>query len=41
MPSNRTDTLGVFLCGDVMTGRGSDQALPYPADPTLFESYQT
>jgi len=34
---NRANTLCVFLCGDVMTGRGIDQALPHPSDPTLFE----
>ena len=27
----------LFLCGDVMTGRGIDQALPYPGDPRLHE----
>ena len=29
----------MFLCGDVMTGRGIDQVLPHPGDPLLFESY--
>jgi poly-gamma-glutamate synthesis protein (capsule biosynthesis protein) len=29
----------VFLCGDVMTGRGIDQALPHPVDPVLYEPY--
>lgn len=29
----------LFLCGDVMTGRGIDQILPYPSDPRLFEPY--
>jgi poly-gamma-glutamate capsule biosynthesis protein CapA/YwtB (metallophosphatase superfamily) len=28
----------LFLCGDVMTGRGIDQILPRPGKPTLFES---
>ena len=28
----------LFLCGDVMTGRGIDQVLPYPGDPRLQES---
>lgn len=32
-------TLTLFLCGNVMTGRGIDQILPYPGDPQLFESY--
>jgi poly-gamma-glutamate capsule biosynthesis protein CapA/YwtB (metallophosphatase superfamily) len=27
------------LCGDVMLGRGVDQVLPHPGDPTLWESY--
>ncbi len=27
----------LFLCGDVMMGRGIDQALPHPADPVLYE----
>ena len=27
----------VFLCGDVMTGRGIDQILPHPSDPVLYE----
>ena len=29
----------LFLCGDVMTGRGIDQILPHPGDPTLHESF--
>jgi poly-gamma-glutamate synthesis protein (capsule biosynthesis protein) len=29
----------LFLCGDVMTGRGIDQALPHPANPILYEPY--
>lgn len=28
----------LFLCGDVMTGRGIDQALSHPGNPTLHES---
>jgi poly-gamma-glutamate capsule biosynthesis protein CapA/YwtB (metallophosphatase superfamily) len=31
----------VFLCGDVMTGRGIDQILPHPNKPQLYESYVT
>jgi len=27
----------LFLCGDVMTGRGIDQALPHPGNPQLHE----
>jgi poly-gamma-glutamate synthesis protein (capsule biosynthesis protein) len=29
----------LFLCGDVMLGRGVDQILPHPGDPTLQEGY--
>lgn len=29
----------IFMCGDVMTGRGIDQVLPHPADPVIHESY--
>jgi poly-gamma-glutamate capsule biosynthesis protein CapA/YwtB (metallophosphatase superfamily) len=29
----------MFLCGDVMTGRGVDQILPHPGDPRLREPY--
>jgi poly-gamma-glutamate capsule biosynthesis protein CapA/YwtB (metallophosphatase superfamily) len=29
----------VFVCGDVMTGRGVDQVLPHPADPELREAH--
>jgi poly-gamma-glutamate synthesis protein (capsule biosynthesis protein) len=29
----------VFVCGDVMTGRGVDQILPRPGDPQLWETY--
>jgi len=32
-------TLKLFLAGDVMTGRGIDQILPHPGDPTLRERY--
>ena len=33
------DEVTLFLCGDVMTGRGIDQVLPHPSDPRLEESY--
>lgn len=29
----------IFLCGDVMTGRGIDQVLPHPGDPRIYEPY--
>ncbi|WNG28559.1 CapA family protein [Cystobacter fuscus] len=33
------DALTLFLCGDVMTGRGIDQVLPHPCPPHLYEPY--
>ncbi|MFD2421207.1 CapA family protein [Amycolatopsis pigmentata] len=33
--------VGVFLCGDVMTGRGVDQILAHPGDPRLSEHVVT
>src|SRR6266487_5267525 len=32
-------SLRLFLCGDVMTGRGIDQALPHHVNPILYEPY--
>jgi poly-gamma-glutamate capsule biosynthesis protein CapA/YwtB (metallophosphatase superfamily) len=29
----------LFLCGDVMTGRGIDQILLHPSNPVLYETY--
>jgi poly-gamma-glutamate synthesis protein (capsule biosynthesis protein) len=29
----------LFMTGDVMTGRGIDQVLPYPSDPVIYEGY--
>jgi poly-gamma-glutamate synthesis protein (capsule biosynthesis protein) len=29
----------LFLCGDVMTGRGIDHILAHPSDPQIFEQY--
>ncbi|MGB9080247.1 MAG: CapA family protein [Desulfuromonadaceae bacterium] len=37
MPSHSAVT--IFMCGDVMTGRGIDQALPSPGDPHIYEPY--
>jgi poly-gamma-glutamate synthesis protein (capsule biosynthesis protein) len=34
-----TAAIKLFLCGDVMTGRGIDQVLPHPGDTTLHEGY--
>jgi poly-gamma-glutamate synthesis protein (capsule biosynthesis protein) len=37
-PAERT-LVTIFLCGDVMTGRGVDQVLPHPGEPQLHEPY--
>ncbi len=31
--------VAIFMTGDVMTGRGIDQALPFAGDPIIHESY--
>jgi len=31
----------IFLCGDIMPGRGIDQVLPHPSDPRIHEPYLT
>jgi poly-gamma-glutamate synthesis protein (capsule biosynthesis protein) len=36
-----SDVITLFLCGDVMIGRGIDQILPYPSPPHLHEPYVT
>ncbi|HLF76358.1 MAG TPA: CapA family protein [Dehalococcoidia bacterium] len=33
--------MNLFLCGDVMAGRGIDQILPRPSEPTLYEPSAT
>src|SRR5262245_54374600 len=33
------ESIRMFFCGDVMTGRGIDQVLPHPGNPVLYESY--
>ena len=35
------DGLTLALTGDVMTGRGIDQVLPHPSDPSLYEPAMT
>ena len=37
--SRKTNVITLFLCGDVMTGRGIDQIFPHPSDPILYEPY--
>lgn len=36
---NANHSMTIFTCGDVMTGRGIDQVMPHPGDPTLHEPY--
>jgi poly-gamma-glutamate synthesis protein (capsule biosynthesis protein) len=38
-PDGAAREVTLFLCGDVMTGRGVDQILPHPSSPELFEPY--
>ena len=38
-PGDAGSALTLFLCGDVMTGRGIDQILPHPSRPRLHESH--
>jgi poly-gamma-glutamate synthesis protein (capsule biosynthesis protein) len=37
--SGNSDQITLFMCGDVMTGRGIDQVLPYPSAPRLYERH--
>jgi len=37
MPGLGDGAVRLFFCGDVMTGRGIDQILPHPGEPTLHE----
>ncbi|WP_340123377.1 CapA family protein [Methylobacter svalbardensis] len=39
--SRKPQTITLFLCGDMMTGRGIDQVLPYPGNPRIHEPYMT
>ncbi len=38
-PPRNDRLIRLFLAGDVMTGRGIDQILSHPGDPTLYEEY--
>ena len=38
-PTRADDECTLFLCGDVMTGRGIDQVLPHPGPPLLHEPF--
>ncbi len=37
--SDSGDGITIFMCGDVMTGRGIDQVLPHPSDSRIHEPY--
>jgi poly-gamma-glutamate capsule biosynthesis protein CapA/YwtB (metallophosphatase superfamily) len=36
---NENNSVKLFICGDVMLGRGIDQILPHSVNPKLYESY--
>ncbi|MFO7179882.1 MAG: CapA family protein [Pseudomonadota bacterium] len=38
-PALDSASVRLFLCGDVMTGRGIDQILPHPSAPELHEDF--
>ena len=39
MEEQRSHIINMFICGDVMTGRGVDQVLPHPGNPFIHEPY--
>ncbi|HEX7643202.1 MAG TPA: CapA family protein [Burkholderiaceae bacterium] len=39
LPRPPQSDISLFLCGDVMTGRGIDQILPHAGEPQLFEPF--
>ena len=38
LPS-QSNAITIFMCGDVMLGRGIDQVLSHPGDPVIYEQY--
>lgn len=36
---NASQQIKVFVCGDVMSGRGLDQIMECPGDPKIFEPF--
>ena len=40
-PAVSSETVTLFLAGDVMTGRGVDQVLAHPSDPQIYEAHMT
>ena len=41
VPRRRSETITLFLAGDVMTGRAIDQVLPHAGSPRIFEPYSS
>jgi poly-gamma-glutamate synthesis protein (capsule biosynthesis protein) len=41
MDASDKRSVTIFLCGDVMTGRGIDQILPHPSPPRIYEACVT
>jgi poly-gamma-glutamate synthesis protein (capsule biosynthesis protein) len=39
MKEQRSHIINMFICGDVMIGRGVDQVLPHPGNPLIHEPY--
>jgi len=39
LPGKDSPAITLFLCGDVMSGRGIDQVLPHPSDPRIHEPF--
>ena len=39
LPAGHRKSVRVFLCGDVMCGRGIDQVLAHPCSPEIYEHY--
>ncbi|MBA7561193.1 hypothetical protein ES708_02828 [subsurface metagenome] len=37
--SRTSNPITIFMCGDVMIGRGIDQVLPHPSAPVIYEPY--
>jgi len=38
-PPRTVNPINMFMCGDVMTGRGIDQILPHPSYPLIYKPY--
>src|SRR5690606_31359859 len=39
MKGDKGRLVTLFLCGDVMSGRGIEQILPHPSDPCIHEAF--